>query len=570
MPIISPQVAAAYQDFLAHNPDRKPQTNEERAALIQEISQRVPLPSTQTQQAIKEFSVRSEPRVFVQYSEPASLPNIDDRPLFPKLVWGNYGDSPAARAQKELEYDPSLYPPTRMMADLENTKAYADKFGNSPSVQRKLDQLQTGIDNYYVKQKQSFIDKGMAGLGRSPNTYMSMATYYDIGPFNTPKLQLQGTKFNPDYYESINDVMTQANLQPVVERLGNNATHGLGYRPLLVSEQTKLNDVFRQELDQAITPNHHSQLQELGYLKYQDPSGETKIFRTSRPGPADALSAAPQHSFINAMSAQMQKGAPIPDSLEPAIAMKLGRTEGREMDLFQGSEPRVSVASQVLNQRIAEEAEKMENLTRNQLRQYGVQSVELLPEAAQNEILDQGVAGRMEKQRLIGKLLEPATNSDAAIAAQTIRDLDQQATRFHQANLDQQRLAMGRDFTPRKVLSPEGEVQFDLRNDPRVVALREKAIAKQQEIDAASELMAIRQQRQAERLAPARVAQSPIPRQQVVVERPANDQFARLYAEKINTPDVGEIFERAGLGLNLKPSGHLIPGGRKPMAIRFR
>jgi hypothetical protein len=176
MPIIPSQLAAAYQGFLANNPDRKPQTNEERAALFQEISQRDSLPSTQTQQSIREFSVRTEPKVFAQYSEPTSLPNIDDRPLFPKLMWGNYGDSPAARAQKELEYDSSLYPPTRMMADLENTKAYSERFGASPSVQRKLDQLQAGIDNYYVKQKQNFIDKGMAGLGRSPNSYMSMAT----------------------------------------------------------------------------------------------------------------------------------------------------------------------------------------------------------------------------------------------------------------------------------------------------------------------------------------------------------------------------------------------------------
>lgn len=116
-------------------------------------------------------------------------------------------------------------------------------------------------------------------------------------------------------------------------------------------------------------------------------------------------------------------------------------------------------------------------------------------------------------------------------------------------NLDAQRLEMGRDFTPTS----------QLQEDPRVAALREKAIARQQEIDAGNELMAVRQQRIAERTGPARVSQSPLPQRQVVVEHPVNDRFARLVASQGGNPDLADVLERAGRGMVLNEVGREIP-----------
>lgn len=114
-----------------------------------------------------------------------------------------------------------------------------------------------------------------------------------------------------------------------------------------------------------------------------------------------------------------------------------------------------------------------------------------------------------------------------------------------QQNLDAQQLEMGRTFTPTQVLEA----------DPRVQALRQKAIAKQQEIDAANELIAIRQQRQAERLAPAKVAVSPFAqRQQAVVNDARMDSaIANLQARTNPKSKLGEVLSRVvGAGMMIR------------------
>lgn len=119
------------------------------------------------------------------------------------------------------------------------------------------------------------------------------------------------------------------------------------------------------------------------------------------------------------------------------------------------------------------------------------------------------------------------------------------AGRAQEQNLNAQRLEMGSTFTPTD----------DLQADPRVQALREKAIAKQQEIDAANELMAIRQQRQAERLAPAKVAVSPFAqRQQAIVNDARLDSaIANLQARTNPRSKLGEVLSRVvGAGMTIR------------------
>ncbi|MEP0872986.1 hypothetical protein NDA01_24670 [Trichocoleus desertorum AS-A10] len=119
------------------------------------------------------------------------------------------------------------------------------------------------------------------------------------------------------------------------------------------------------------------------------------------------------------------------------------------------------------------------------------------------------------------------------------------AGRAQQQNLDAQQLEMGRIFTPTQALQA----------DPRVEALREKAIAKQQEIDAAQDLMAVRQQRQAQRLAPAKVAASPFSqRQQLVVNDARMDSaIANLQARTNPKSKLGEVLSRVvGAGMMIR------------------
>lgn len=95
-------------------------------------------------------------------------------------------------------------------------------------------------------------------------------------------------------------------------------------------------------------------------------------------------------------------------------------------------------------------------------------------------------------------------------------------------NLDSQRLEMGRDFTPAE----------QLQQDPRVLALREKAIAKQQEIDAANDLMAVRQRNQAARNP---VAPTPF------------GMATRLSQLESARPDIADVLARAGrAGMRLR------------------
>ncbi|MBD2093599.1 hypothetical protein H6F90_00320 [Trichocoleus sp. FACHB-591] len=119
------------------------------------------------------------------------------------------------------------------------------------------------------------------------------------------------------------------------------------------------------------------------------------------------------------------------------------------------------------------------------------------------------------------------------------------AGRAQGQNLNAQQLEMGRTFTP----------TAELQTDPRVQALREKAIATQQEIDAGQELMAIRQQRQAERLAPAKVAASPFAqRQQMVVNDARMDSaIANLQARTNPKSKLGEVLSRVvGAGMMIR------------------
>jgi hypothetical protein len=136
-------------------------------------------------------------------------------------------------------------------------------------------------------------------------------------------------------------------------------------------------------------------------------------------------------------------------------------------------------------------------------------------------------------------MLEPVTPLVELMEPDTLR---MQAQDVDRANLTQQMNNMGRGFTNTS----------DLQQDPRVLALREKAIARQQEIDAANDLMAVRQRNQAERLGPARVAQSPIPQRQVVVDHPLNRQFSRQVVAQRTNPDIGDVLERAARGLRLR------------------
>lgn len=119
------------------------------------------------------------------------------------------------------------------------------------------------------------------------------------------------------------------------------------------------------------------------------------------------------------------------------------------------------------------------------------------------------------------------------------------AERAQRQNLNAQQLEMGRTFTPTHAL----------QTDPRVQVLREKAIAKQQEIDAANELMAVRQQRQAERLAPAKVAVSPFAqRQQAIVNDARMDSaIANLQARTNPRSKLGEVLSRVvGAGMMIR------------------
>lgn len=165
---------------------------------------------------------------------------------------------------------------------------------------------------------------------------------------------------------------------------------------------------------------------------------------------------------------------------------------------------------------------------------------------ALTESLSYKIATDVSDGRSYG-MLEPVESLTEAITPQeSLRSVANQA---NQRNLGQQAAEMGRPFTATN----------DLMNDPRVAALREKAIARQQEIDAGNELMAVRQQRIAERTGPARVAQSPLPQRQVVVEHPVNDRFARLMASQGSNPELADVLERASRGVVLGETGREIP-----------
>ncbi|MBD1865672.1 MULTISPECIES: hypothetical protein [Trichocoleus] len=119
------------------------------------------------------------------------------------------------------------------------------------------------------------------------------------------------------------------------------------------------------------------------------------------------------------------------------------------------------------------------------------------------------------------------------------------AGRAQGQNLDAQQLEMGRTFTP----------TAELQVDPRVQALREKAIATQQEIDAGNELMQVRQQRQAQKLAPAKVAVSPLAQRQqrVVNDSRMDSAIANLQARTNPKSKLGEVLSRVvGAGMIIR------------------